>query len=97
MKKSRLPRSSSARAASMNATLDTADASGDLRQEGDQSGLFSAVRQEVARRWFARFDPERLGASLLLMRGPFYRAILCLCGTRNLLQNNNFVTSLTTS
>jgi hypothetical protein len=34
MMKSRLLSSSSARAASTNATLDTADASGDLLQEG---------------------------------------------------------------
>jgi hypothetical protein len=44
MKQSRSLSSSSARAASMNATLDTADASGDLLQEGGQSRLFNVGR-----------------------------------------------------
>jgi hypothetical protein len=47
MKKSCSLSSSSARAASMNATLGTGNASGDLLQEGDQSWLFNAVPQAV--------------------------------------------------
>jgi hypothetical protein len=37
--------SSNAKAASTNVTFGTADASGDLPPAGDQSGLFSAVRE----------------------------------------------------
>jgi hypothetical protein len=47
------------RAASTNALFGTADASGDLLQEGDQSLNFNAVRQATERRWFAGQGRQR--------------------------------------
>jgi hypothetical protein len=46
--------------ASMNGTLGTADASGDLLPEGSQSGLFNVGQQEGEKGWFARLSDERL-------------------------------------
>jgi hypothetical protein len=61
---------SSARAASMNATRGTADASGDLPPAGDQSPNFNAVLQVGERQWwFGGYGLDPLEA-LALTDGP---------------------------
>jgi hypothetical protein len=77
MKEKRSQRSSSARAASTNATRGMAGASGDLLQEGDQSRRGGATQQTSERRWFAgyRLDLKSVtGAGASLVSGGIARS-----------------------
>jgi hypothetical protein len=76
-KEKRSPRSSSAKAASTNATLGTIDASGDLPVTGDQSRRGGAAQQTSERRWFAGYGLDLksvTGAGASLVSGGIARS-----------------------